>query len=228
MATMLLVRHGQASWFEENYDRLSSVGEAQSRLLGELWAGRGMEVTRVFTGPRLRQVRSAELCGEAYSASGRHWPAPVVLEDFDEQLQHEKHDDTAAFIFLAASLMGDPAEADDIASVIERSSNMRCVRGERLSGDNVQLAIVDLIRRAAVMIADVSDDHRNTLIEAGIAMGGGTRLKLMSRRPPADAPLKKRFMFEGQEYFWFQSPEERLGLFYYFARQFHRRVYVLR
>lgn len=84
MATMLLVRHGQASWFEENYDRLSSVGEAQSRLLGELWAGRGIEVTRVFSGPRLRQVRSAELCGEAYSASGRHWPAPVVIEDLDE------------------------------------------------------------------------------------------------------------------------------------------------
>src|SRR5256714_5431231 len=84
MATMLLVRHGQASWFEENYDRLSTVGEAQSRLLGELWAGRGLEVTRVFTGPRLRQVRSAELCGEAYSASGRRWPAPVVLEDLDE------------------------------------------------------------------------------------------------------------------------------------------------
>src|SRR5438309_2176927 len=84
MATMLLVRHGQSSWFEENYDRLSTVGEAQSRLLGERWAGGGLEVTRVFTGPRLRQVRSAELCGEAYSANGRRWPAPVVLEDLDE------------------------------------------------------------------------------------------------------------------------------------------------
>src|SRR2546425_12041570 len=79
MATMLLVRHGQASWFEENYDRLSSVGEAQSRLLGELWAGRGLEVTRVFTGPRLRQGRSAGLCGEAYAATGRRGPAPGVL-----------------------------------------------------------------------------------------------------------------------------------------------------
>jgi broad specificity phosphatase PhoE len=84
MATMLLVRHGQASWFEENYDRLSSVGEAQSRLLGELWAGRGVEITRVFTGPRVRQLRSAELCGEAYAASGRRWPTPVLLEDLDE------------------------------------------------------------------------------------------------------------------------------------------------
>jgi hypothetical protein len=39
---------------------------------------------------------------------------------------------------------------------------MLCVRGERLAGDNVQLAIIDLIRRAAVVIADVSDDNRNT------------------------------------------------------------------
>jgi broad specificity phosphatase PhoE len=84
MATMLLVRHGQASWFEENYDRLSTTGEAQSRLLGELWAGRGLEVTRVFTGPRLRQVRSAEVCGEAYAAAGGQWPGSVVLEDLDE------------------------------------------------------------------------------------------------------------------------------------------------
>ena len=105
---------------------------------------------------------------------------------------------------------------------------MRCVRGERLSDDNVQTAIIDLIRRAAVMIADVSDDHRNTLIEAGIAMGSGTRLKLICREPPAGAPLKKRFMFEGQELYWYGTPEQRLGLCYYFARQFRRRVYVLR
>jgi broad specificity phosphatase PhoE len=84
MATMLLVRHGQASWFEETYDRLSSVGEAQSRLLGEMWAARGLEMTRVFTGPRFRQLRSAELAGEAYAASGKRWPPPVVLEDLDE------------------------------------------------------------------------------------------------------------------------------------------------
>jgi broad specificity phosphatase PhoE len=84
MATLFLVRHGQASFFEENYDRLSSLGEAQARLLGELWSAREVEISRVFTGPRVRQVRSAEACGEAYSAKGRRWPAPVVLEDLDE------------------------------------------------------------------------------------------------------------------------------------------------
>src|SRR5262249_911283 len=106
--------------------------------------------------------------------------------------------------------------------------NMRCVRGERVSGDDVQAAIVDLIRRAAVVIADVSDDHRNTLIEAGVAMGTGTPLKLICREPAAGEPRKKRFMFEGREFFWYKTLEERLGLCCYFARQFRRRIYVLR
>jgi hypothetical protein len=152
----------------------------------------------------------------------------AALADFDELLHHSPHDDSGAFIFFAASLRGDPSETEDIATVIERASNMQCVRGERLSGDNAQSAIIDLIRRAAVVIADVSDDHRNTLIETGIAMGSGTRLKLMCREPADGTTVKKRFMFEGQEFHWYRSAEERLGLGYYFARQFRRRVYVVR
>jgi hypothetical protein len=165
---------------------------------------------------------------ELEAGAERRATLDALLDDFDEHLAHQSHDDTGAFIFYAASLRGDPAESDDIHTVVERASNMPCVRGERLQGDHVQAAIVDRIRRAAVVIADVSDDNRNSLIEAGVAMGCGTRLKLMAREPPAGAPLKKRFMFEGQEYAWYRTPEERLGLCYAFARQFRRRIYVAR
>jgi hypothetical protein len=151
-----------------------------------------------------------------------------VLDDFDELLQHVPHSDTGAYIFWAATLRGDPADDEDIATVVERASNMRCVRGYRVAGDNVQTTIIDMIRRAAIVIADVTDDHRNTLIEAGIAMGAGTRLKLICREPPAGTAQKKRFMFEGQEYYWYRTPEERLCLAYYFAHQFRRKVYVVR
>jgi len=152
----------------------------------------------------------------------------TLLDDFDDALQQLPHTDTRAFVFFAASLMGDPSEADDVATVIQRASNMRCIRGERVSGDNVQNSIIDLIRRAAVVIADVSDDHRNTLIETGVAMGSGTLLKLMCREPPSGLPLKKRFMFEGQELYWYRTFEQRLGLCYYFARQFRRQIYMVR
>ena len=34
-----MVRHGQASFGQENYDRLSDKGILQMRALGEYWAG---------------------------------------------------------------------------------------------------------------------------------------------------------------------------------------------
>jgi len=79
MGTLLLVRHGQASAFEDNYDRLSILGEKQARLLGESFRKRGKRFDRVFTGPRVRQRRTAEIACEV---SGL--PAPVVVEGLDE------------------------------------------------------------------------------------------------------------------------------------------------
>src|SRR3989454_8097121 len=79
MGTLLLVRHGQASAFEENYDRLSTLGEKQARMLGESFRRRGLRVERVFCGPRVRQQRTAEIASEAGEL-----PAPVVVKGLDE------------------------------------------------------------------------------------------------------------------------------------------------
>jgi broad specificity phosphatase PhoE len=78
MSSLLLVRHGQASFFEEDYDRLSALGETQARRLGQCWERFGLRPDRVFAGPRLRQRRTAELAASA------GWPEPLVLEDLDE------------------------------------------------------------------------------------------------------------------------------------------------
>jgi broad specificity phosphatase PhoE len=88
MSVLTLVRHGQASFFANEYDRLSAVGEQQSRLLGRFWGGRSVVFDEVYTGPRLRQQKSAELTGDAYRAAGLNWPEPVVLEDLDEYDLH--------------------------------------------------------------------------------------------------------------------------------------------
>ena len=79
MGSLLLVRHGQASAFEENYDRLSTLGEKQARMLGESFRRRGLRVDRVFCGPRVRQQRTAEIASEAGEL-----PAPVVVKGLDE------------------------------------------------------------------------------------------------------------------------------------------------
>jgi hypothetical protein len=89
----------------------------------------------------------------------------------------------------------------------------------------VQQAIVDRIREAAFVIADVTDDRRNTLIEAGIAMGADRPLHLLCRTPD-DGPSKTRFMFQDREMEWYRTPMERVGAVYRMARPYRRRVFA--
>lgn len=84
MSTLALVRHAQASFFAENYDQLSPLGEQQARLLGQYWVGRGVRFDEVYTGPRVRQIETAALAGEAYARAGLPWPEPQTVNELDE------------------------------------------------------------------------------------------------------------------------------------------------
>ena len=50
MAELVLVRHAQASFHSADYDRLSALGERQSRWLGEWFAMRGLRFDAMVTG----------------------------------------------------------------------------------------------------------------------------------------------------------------------------------
>jgi hypothetical protein len=147
-----------------------------------------------------------------------------ILNEFDDDLGLHPHSDRGAYSFLAASLREDQSESEDLTAVVERASNMASVRGVNLSGQHVQAAIVERIQNAGFVIADVSDDNRNTLIEAGVALGARTPLHLLCR-PPADGSLKRRFMFEDREMHWYQNPVERLGLVYRIGKMYRRRIF---
>ena len=62
MSVLTLVRHGQASFFADDYDRLSAAGEQQSRLLGQFWLEReivaGRPLVVAVDGPERQQVGS--------------------------------------------------------------------------------------------------------------------------------------------------------------------------
>ncbi|THF71699.1 histidine phosphatase family protein [Deinococcus sp. Arct2-2] len=83
MSELILVRHGQATPFEADTDRLSSLGEEQARAVGVHLASVGLEPTDVICGPLVRQRESARL---AHAASGGDWPAIVTeprLAEYD-------------------------------------------------------------------------------------------------------------------------------------------------
>jgi broad specificity phosphatase PhoE len=84
MSLLTLVRHGQAAYMQEDYDRLSPLGEEQSRKLGNYFARHGIPVDRVFCGPAKRHARTVSIVADAVRNAGNEWPAEQVIPDFDE------------------------------------------------------------------------------------------------------------------------------------------------
>lgn len=84
MSRLFLVRHGQASFLEQNYDKLSTMGEKQAQKLGQYWVSHGVLFDVVFTGPRSRQMETARIVGEIYRTVGLHWPEVQINQEFDE------------------------------------------------------------------------------------------------------------------------------------------------
>jgi len=84
MSSLTLVRHAQASFFAEDYDRLSELGEMQSTTLGAYWLADGQIFDEVYVGPRVRHHRTAEIVGTCYRDAGQPWPEVVPLNAFDE------------------------------------------------------------------------------------------------------------------------------------------------
>jgi broad specificity phosphatase PhoE len=84
MGSVLLVRHGQASFGAADYDRLSPLGEEQSRRLGRWLKQSGRVPDLIAVGPLRRHVRTADLCVEAAGVS-----APRIsiagLDEFDHE-----------------------------------------------------------------------------------------------------------------------------------------------
>lgn len=84
MSTLLLVRHAQASFFSENYDQLSPVGQRQASVLGEHLARRKVRFDAVYTGPASRHRETAALVGEEYRRAGLPWPDGQILDGLEE------------------------------------------------------------------------------------------------------------------------------------------------
>jgi broad specificity phosphatase PhoE len=84
VGTLYLIRHGQASYGEADYDRLSPRGVQQALAVGR-WAAR-TGIDALYTGPLRRQRQTAQHANEG--ARGR-LPAPQELAELAEYPAYE-------------------------------------------------------------------------------------------------------------------------------------------
>lgn len=102
MSVIYLIRHGQASFGQANYDRLSDLGQRQAQITGAHLAQLGLSFDAAYCGSQARQADTAAAALAALPAA----PALVRDPDFDEY-------DSAAII--TALLPGMQADHPELA-----------------------------------------------------------------------------------------------------------------
>jgi broad specificity phosphatase PhoE len=80
MGSLYLVRHGQASFGADNYDKLSELGHRQCLRLGEYFRHKGLQFDATLVGTLQRQIESL-----AGIAEGMQWqPEPLSWPGLNE------------------------------------------------------------------------------------------------------------------------------------------------
>ncbi len=85
MATVYLVRHGQASFGKENYDQLSTRGWEQGRVLGR-WLSDKVRPAAVFGGNLKRHRETVEAIATGYTHSLPDMQVVPGFNEFDHEM----------------------------------------------------------------------------------------------------------------------------------------------
>lgn len=83
MTTLILVRHGQASFGASNYDQLSETGARQSRALGQHWSRLGFAVDAAYSGDMSRQKATAAHALESLAGSTSTVQSHPAFNEYD-------------------------------------------------------------------------------------------------------------------------------------------------
>jgi hypothetical protein len=146
---------------------------------------------------------------------------PQALNDLKEEYRPSPR---IAYSFFTTSLLGNEDDINEAIALIEQVTCMECLIGRNLEGRQAQVEIIDRIRKSEFVIADVTNDRANSLIEAGIARGAGVPLHLICKLPES-GERHSRFMLRDIETLYYQDAVERVAILHSIARGYRRRVY---
>jgi broad specificity phosphatase PhoE len=107
-----MMRHGQASFGSENYDRLSSLGVVQAGILANHLAKTGPHFDAVYTGCMERQEKTAKALLNVYRERRAPVPELIKAEAFNEYDSNSVFDHQIPLMVAA-----DPALGNDLERV---------------------------------------------------------------------------------------------------------------
>ncbi len=210
MAELILVRHAQASFGADDYDKLSELGWRQSRWLGEYFAERGARFDHVVRGSLRRHAETLAGLGEGL---GRTLEAEedARLDEYDshallrahtggEGLQgadrraHFRALREAMYAWTDGTLGGAPHEpfAAFRARVLAALDAARSGKRERVlvisSGGPISTILAEVLKMPARGVVDLNLQTRNTGITELRAGGRAIQCVSFNNIPHLDRP----------------------------------------
>lgn len=107
MSTLWIIRHGQASFGDSNYDKLSELGQTQSRILGKYLRNTGVVFDKVYTGDMSRQTETAMIALAEMDENAK--PAQTLTDPAFNEYDHR-----SIITALLPGLMEDEPAMNDI------------------------------------------------------------------------------------------------------------------
>lgn len=167
MTEIYLVRHGQASFGTDDYDRLSTVGRLQCEHLGSRWRHLGHEFDAVYAGPLVRQQDSCRISLPDHAPdihdALREYDADGLIAAYAPRLQCNGTDPAPVHL-------GRNGGPDHYRGVLGEAVAAWC-RGEPPATDPVE-SWDDFIDRAGRFLEHVADRHHGERRVALFTSGG--------------------------------------------------------
>lgn len=122
MSEMIMIRHGQASFGGETYDRISPMGIAQSRACAAFFHNSGYRFNALFSGTLQRQKESASAFIDYYKETGSAIPYADPMEELNE---HKSEEIIRAVLPLV--IKDDPSVSEDAAKLMSSRTSFQRV-----------------------------------------------------------------------------------------------------
>ena len=218
MSLVYLVRHGQASFGAQDYDRLSGLGRQQARWLGGYFAERGLRFARVMAGTLTRQQDTALEVMAAMGADAAQLLTHAGLDEYHGEAlysawaggadpREQQRADYRAYWRAFRSAM--EAWADDRLLGVPESwtqfgARVRAALDEAArdtarddvvlvvsSGGAIGRALADIAGAPARTAIELNLQCRNSGLCELIAGGGALRLLSFNNVPHLEAPARR-------------------------------------
>ena len=176
--------------------------------------------TVVVADPRVRRVDGSDAGWLPMETDATQCPSAVSLS-LSALWEQWRVPPVPHYVFCAMDLDSAAARADGpVRHLIERVTGMATIVGCDIHENNLQSAIINKIRDAFVVLADITDDNLNTCIEAGMGLAVGTNVEIVSRgearRPP--------FMLRALQMPTYENDVERIAVLHKILRPYRRRI----